>query len=185
MLILGHWPHIGPVRATLGCLWGPGGLPKGARRLPRDNPRRPKPFPWSASGLPLGAGPPEGGRGPQGDNPGDPKGASRCRGAPFLKKHPKTMSISLRRNVHAVEARSPYWSKEGAGRTRITTARRKVQTYAKTHVVENVHAVEVNKAHFEVIGSPGERQSPRYAELFVVALKGACGRHFDQPGSLA
>ncbi len=122
VLILGHWPHIGPVPgATLGCLWGPGGLPKGARRLPRDNPRRPKPFPWIAFGLPLGAGPPEGGRGPQGDNPGGPKGASRCRGAQFFKKHSKTMSISLRRNVHAVEARSPYWSKEGAGRTRITT----------------------------------------------------------------
>ncbi len=94
------------------------------------------------------------------------------------------MIISLRRNVHAVEARNPYWSKEGAGRTRITTAGRKVQTYAKTHVVENVHAVEA-KAHFEVIGAPGERQSRRYAELFVVALKGACGSHFGQPGSLA
>ena len=82
VLILGHWPHIGPVPgATLGCLWGPGGLPNGARRLPRDNPRRPKPPPWSASGVPLGAGPPEGGRGPQGDNPGDPKWASRRRGA--------------------------------------------------------------------------------------------------------
>ena len=122
VLILSHWPHIGPVPGpTLGCLWGPGGFPKGARRLPRDNPRRPKPFPWIASGLPLGAGPPEGRRGPQGGNPGDPKGASRCRGAQFFKKHSKTMSISLRRNVHAVEARSPYWSKEGAGRTRITT----------------------------------------------------------------
>ena len=122
VLILCPWPHIGPVPgATLGCLWGPGCLPKRARRLPRDNPRRPKPFPWIASGLPLGAGPPEGRRGPQGGNPGDPKGASRCRGAQFFKKHSKTMSISLRRNVHAVEARSPYWSKEGAGRTRITT----------------------------------------------------------------
>ena len=121
VFILDHWLHIGPVPgATLGCLWGPRGLPKGARRLPRDNPRRPKPFPWSASGLPLGAGPPEGRRGPQGGNPGDPKGASRCRGAQFFKKHSKTMSITLRINVHAVEARSPYWSKEGAGRTRIT-----------------------------------------------------------------
>ena len=143
VLILGHWPHIGPVPgATLGCLWGLGGLPKGARRLPRDNPRRPKPRPWSASGVPLGAGPPEGGRGPQGDNPGDPKWASRRRGAQVLKKRPKTMCISLRRNVHVVEARSPYWSKEGAGRTRITTDRRKLQTYAKTPVVEHVHAVE-------------------------------------------
>ena len=54
-------PHIGPVPgATLGCLWGPGSLPRGARRLPRDNSRQPKPRPWSAFGVPLGAGPPEG-----------------------------------------------------------------------------------------------------------------------------
>ena len=33
VLILGHWPHIGPVLgATLGCLWGPG-LPRGAGSL--------------------------------------------------------------------------------------------------------------------------------------------------------
>ena len=143
VLILGHWPHIGPVPgATLGLLWGPGGLPKGALRPPRDNPRRPTPRPWSASGVPLGAGPPEGGRGPQGDNPGDPKWASRRRGTQVFGKRPKIMIISLRINVHAVDARSPYWSREGAGRTRITTARRQVQTDAKTHVVENVHAVE-------------------------------------------
>ena len=104
-----RWKTTIPVLgATLGCLSGNGGFPKGARRLPRENPRRPKPFPWSASGLPFGAGPPEGGRGPQGDNPGDPKGASRRRGAQVLEKYQKTMSISLRRNVHAVEARSPY-----------------------------------------------------------------------------
>ena len=135
-------------------------------------------------GLPFGAGPPEGGRGPQGDNPGDPKEASRRRGAQVLEKYQKTMSISLRRNVHAVEARSPYSSKEGAGRMRITTAREKLQKHAKTHVVEDVHAVEVKKPHFEVIGAPGDRQSRRYAELFVVALKGAYGSHFGQPGSL-
>ncbi len=58
VLILGHWPHIGPVRGTtLGCLWGPGGLPNGAWRLPRDNPRRPKPPPWSAFGVPFQGGP--------------------------------------------------------------------------------------------------------------------------------
>ena len=28
---------------------------------------------------------------------------------------------------------------------------------------------------FEVIGAPGDRQSQRYAELFVVALKGLAG----------
>ncbi len=87
-------------------------------------------------------------------------------------------------NVHAVEARNLYWSKEGAGRTRITTARRKIQTYAKTHVVANVHAVEAINP-FEAIGAPGERQSRRYAELFVLALKGACGNHFGEPGSFA
>ncbi len=106
VLILGHWPHIGPVPgATLGCLWGPGGLPKGSRRLPRDNPRRPKPRPWSAFGVPLGAGPPEAGREPQGDNP---KWASRRRGTQVFGKRPKIMIISLRRNVHAVGDRSPF-----------------------------------------------------------------------------
>ena len=30
------------------------------------------------------------------------------------------------------------------------------------------------EAHLKVIGATGERQSRRYAELFVVALKGAC-----------
>ena len=94
------------------------------------------------------------------------------------------MIISLRRHVHAVEARSPYWSKEGAGRTRITTARRKIQTYAKTHVVENVHTVEA-RSPFWVIGAPGERQSRQCDELFVVAKQGACGSHFGEPGSLA
>ncbi len=79
--LLGHWPQIGPVQATLGCLWGPGGLPKEARRFPRENPRRPKPRPWSVFGVFVGAGPPEGGREPQGDNPGDTKWAYRSRGA--------------------------------------------------------------------------------------------------------
>ena len=38
-----------------------------------------------------------------------------------------------------------------------------------------MHAVEVTKNSFEVIGAPGDRQSQRYAELFVVALKGLAG----------
>ncbi len=148
VLILGHWPHIGPVPgASLGGLRGPGGFPNGARRFPSDNPRRPKPSPSRASGVLLRAGPPDGGRGPQGDNPGDPKLASYRRGAQVNKKLPKTMSISLRINVHADEAINPYWSKEGAGRTQITTACRKIQTYATTHVVENVHAVEASANH--------------------------------------
>ena len=64
VLILGHWPHIGPVPgATLGCLWGPGGLPTGARGPPRDNPDDPNhvlgvPLGclWGPGGLPRGAG---------------------------------------------------------------------------------------------------------------------------------
>ena len=102
----------------------------------RDDPNR-------LLGVPLEIGPPEGGREPQGDDPGDPTEASRRRGAQVFNKYQKRMNISLRRNVHAVEARSPYWSKEGAGRTRITTASRKLQTHAKTRVVENVHAADV------------------------------------------
>ncbi len=54
VLVLGHLLHSGLVRGTTwGCLWGPGGLPQGARRLPRDNPRRPKPRPWRVSGPKL------------------------------------------------------------------------------------------------------------------------------------
>jgi hypothetical protein len=133
-------PHIGPVPgATLGCLWGPGSLPNEVRRLPRDNPRRPKPPPWSASGDRASREGPGASR----RQPRRPKrGLPPQRRAGF-NKYQKRMNISLRRNVHAVEARSPYWSKEGAGRTRITTASRKLQTHAKTRVVENMHAAEV------------------------------------------
>ena len=129
--------------------WSDFGVPLGAGRPPKGGPETSKRQPQTTQTASLeclwgafGAGPPEGGRELQGDNPGDPKWASRRRGAQFVFKRPKMMSISLRRNVHAVDARSPYWSKEGAGRARITTACRKIQTYAKTHVVENVHAVE-------------------------------------------
>ena len=86
VLFLGHWPHIGPVPgATLGCLWGPGGLPTGARGPPRDNPDDPN----HVLGVPLGClwgpgGLPMGGRELPGDNRGDPKGAFRCRGAHFI-----------------------------------------------------------------------------------------------------
>ena len=45
----------------------------------RDDPNR-------LLGVPLGVGPPEGDREPQGDNPGDPKEASRRRGAQVPKK---------------------------------------------------------------------------------------------------
>ena len=140
---LGHWPHIGPVPgATLGCLWGPGSLPNEVRRLPRDNPRRPKPPPWSASGGRASRGGPGASR----RQPRRPKRGLPLQRRAGFNKYQKRMNISLRRNVHAVEARSPYWSKEGAGRTRITTASRKLQTHAKTRVVENVHAAEVKSS---------------------------------------
>ena len=136
-------PHIHP---SLERLWGACRGRKASKREPGDIPETTPDVPNRLLGVPLGclweAGPPEGGRGPQGDNPGDSKWASRCKGAQVKKKHSKMMSRSLCRNVHAVEVRSPYWSKEGAGRTRITTARRQIQTYAKRHGVENVHAVE-------------------------------------------
>ena len=38
------------------------------------------------------------------------------------------------------------------------------------------------ETHFEVIGAPGERQSRRYAELFVVALKGLVGATLASQG---
>ena len=67
----------------------------------RDDPNR-------LLGVPLwGSGLPRRGREPQGDNPGNPKEASRRRGAQVLINTPKRMNSSLRRNVHAVEARSP------------------------------------------------------------------------------
>jgi hypothetical protein len=53
------------------------------------------------------------------------------------------MNISLRKKVHAVEAGRPYWSRVGAERTPITMDSRKAQKHAKTHVAENVHAVEI------------------------------------------
>ena len=135
--------NFGSLASYWPCPWSDFGVPLGAGRPPKCGPETSKRQPQTTQTASLeclwGAF-----RGPQGDNPGDPKWASRRRGAQVSKKRPNTTSISLRRNVHAVEARSPYWSKEGAGRTRITTASRKVKKHAKTHVVENGHAVEVN-----------------------------------------
>ena len=37
------------------------------------------------------------------------------------KKYIKTIKIDLRKNMHAVETRNHYWSKEDVGRTRITS----------------------------------------------------------------
>ena len=91
------------------------------------------------------------------------------------------MNISLRSNVHAGEARRPYWSRVGAGRTPITMHPRKLQTYAKTHVVENVHAFTA-KSPFGGNRAPGERQSRRYADLFFVALKGLAGATLANQG---
>ena len=51
VLILGHWPHIGPVLgATLGCLWGPGGLPRGPGGFQETTPDDPN----RVLGVPLG-----------------------------------------------------------------------------------------------------------------------------------
>ena len=92
-------------------------------------------------GVPLGClrgpGLPRGAGGLKETTQATQNGLSAAEAHSFL----KTPKNCLRRNVHAVEARSPYWLKEGAGRTRITTARRKVQIYAQTHVVKNVYAV--------------------------------------------
>ena len=38
------------------------------------------------------------------------------------------------------------------------------------------------KDNFEVIGAPGDRQSQRYAELFVVPLKGLAGTTLANQG---
>ena len=176
-LILGPWPHIGPVPGTtLGCLWGPGGLPSGARRLPRDKTRRPKPPSWTASRVPLGAGPPEGGRGLQGDNPGDPKWASRSRGAQVLKNTQK------RRALACVEMCTPSRQEAHIGQKRAPgerESRRLAEKYKQMqkHTLLKMCTPSRSEAHFVVIGAAGE--------LFVVAIKGACGSHFDQPGSLA
>jgi hypothetical protein len=98
-------PHSGPVPgATLGCLREPGNLPNEVPRLPRDNPRRPKPPPWRASGDRASRGGPGASR----RQPRQPKrGLPPQRRAGF-NKFQKRVNISLRRNVHAVEARSPY-----------------------------------------------------------------------------
>ena len=92
---------------SLERLWDAFRGPEASQRPPGDFHERTPDDPNRFLGVP-GAGPPEGGRGPQGDNRSDPKGASRRRGTQVLEKFQKTMSISLRRNVHAVEARGPY-----------------------------------------------------------------------------
>ena len=95
---------------SLERLWGAIRGPEASQRGPGDFQERTPDDPNRFLGVPLGCllGPgSEGGRGLQGDNPGDPKGASRLRGAQVLEKYKKTMRISFRINVHAVEARSP------------------------------------------------------------------------------
>ncbi len=62
-----------------------------------------------------------------------------------------------------------YWSKEGAGRTRITKDRRKLQTYAKTYVVETVHDVEARNPFW---GNRGAGRAP-ITTVRRVALAGA------------
>ena len=86
----------------------------GARRPPKGGPETSKREPQTTQTVSLEClWAAFWGRGPQGDNPGDPKGASRRRGAQVLEKYQKTMSISFRRNVHAVEARSLILIKRG------------------------------------------------------------------------
>ena len=119
-----YWPRPW---SDFGVPWGPGDPPKGAWRFPRDNPKRPKLRPWSASQVPLGGpGLPRGAGGLKETTQATQNVFPAAEAIKVLEKHPKTPSISLRRNVYAVEARSPYWSKESAGRTRFTTARRKL-----------------------------------------------------------
>ena len=115
--------------------WSDFGMPLGAGRPPKGGPETSKRQPQTTQTASLeclwgafGGRASRGGPGASRRQPRRPTmGLPPQRRAVFLKR-PNMMSISLRRNVHAVEARSPYWSKEGAGRTRITTARRKVQT---------------------------------------------------------
>ena len=57
--------------------------------------------------------------------------------------------------------------------------------YMQRHTSLKMCTISKPKPHLEVIRAPGERQSREYAELFVVALVGACGSHFGEPGSLA
>ena len=86
--------------------------------------------------------------------------------------------------MHAVEARRPYWQERVPGERE---SRRIPENYKdmQKHTLLKMCMPSRSKAHFEVIGALGERQSQRYAELFVVALKGACGSHFGEPRSLA
>ena len=73
--------------------WSDFGVPLGARRLPKRGPETSKRQPQTTQTASVeclcgafGAGPPEGGREPQGDNPGDPKWASRRRGVQVFGK---------------------------------------------------------------------------------------------------
>ena len=78
-------PHIHP---SLERLWDACRGRKASKREPGDIPETTPNVPNRLPGVTLGclweAGPPEGGRGPQGDNPGDPKWASRRRGMQFF-----------------------------------------------------------------------------------------------------
>jgi hypothetical protein len=109
--VLGHWSHIGPVLGTtLGCLWGPGDLPKGFQETTQRTQTE-------SLGVICGAGrPPEGGREPPRDNPGDPKSPPAPEAPVFFENVQTLAKISFCRNEHAVEAINPFSRTKCAGR---------------------------------------------------------------------
>ena len=87
------------------------------------------------------------------------------------------MCTPSRREVHLGEQRVP-----GERESRWIAENYK---HMQRHTLLKMCTPSRPEAQFGVIAAPGECQSRRQAELFVVALKGACGSHFGEPGSLA
>ena len=126
------WEAVGLIVApSLERLWGACGSRETYQMRSRDFQETTRDDPNRLLGVPLGVGPPTGGPGASRRQPRRPRRGLPPQRRAGCNKYQKRMNISLRRNVHAVEVRSPYWSKDGAGRTRITTASRKVQQHAK------------------------------------------------------
>ena len=81
----GSWGAVGLILApSLERLWGACGGREASQMRSGDFQETTRDDPNRLLGVPLGVGPPEKGREPQGDNPGDPKEASRRRGAQVL-----------------------------------------------------------------------------------------------------
>jgi hypothetical protein len=79
------WEAVGLIVApSLEQLWGACGSRETSQMRSRDFQETTRDDPNRLLGVPLEIGPPERGREPQGDNPGDPKEASRRRGAQVL-----------------------------------------------------------------------------------------------------